>query len=744
MPRRVAALAGIHLVAFAIAASRMSAQPSRIAFDYRSELRPGHESTVIARGDFNGDGIPDIVVAGPGRITVFEQGATSFDWRAARTTIASAVPIAAITGRLNGDSRDDLVLLCGPRPTVAEIYITDSRGIPVLSSTIELPGEFRQALVADPDADRDTDLLFFGKKTLGVAVYTGNGKGSFIEGPLLMPELSVSLAAVAPMDGDNVPDVVVADWLGNTVQVHPGFGALHFGDPAVVSFEDEPVSLAVGDLNGDRIRDFVAGFADRPGYAVFTGDGLGGFAASPREEAESAPEKIRIGDIDGDARNDILLFLPAANSVAIRFQGADGGFSSRQTYSTGAAPSDVVFFQDSRRRMLNGSVLSTGNDVVRLLHNASANVPDQGAWTLATGAGPGDLEIADLNGDGWADVILGRDPESGISLFLNDGRGVLGGQMNIAIPEPATTLRAVASPPGESDFLTTGPDGASISYLSLDAASLSVTAMSLRAEGGIIALDGRRNAGAAGRRVYTMRESNGRTEATIFSYDLPDPARYGETEIPLDIPGRIAAISGCDLDGDRKGDLAVLSVPDTGNAASVSLFRQTDDGFEPDRVASIVLSVGAASPGPGLWMADLDGDGAEDLILNFRKPANTLAVSIAAGGSAFGAPSIVQSDVRIPGRRSLLVVDFDGDGRRDLVFVNERTRTVQFLPGDGSGGFEGPVNLTSARGVRGFGTGDLNGDSEMELVLSNADEGTLTVTSFHHPLFVRRKGRGGE
>jgi hypothetical protein len=741
MPRRFLAAAGIQLIAFSIAASRMSAQPSRPAFDYRSELKPGHESTVIARGDFNGDGVPDIVVAGPGHITVFVQGATSFEWKPVRTVSSQAAPLAAVTGRLNGDSRDDLVLLFGPRPSVAEIYITDPRNIPVLASTIELPGDFRQVLVADPDADRDLDLLFYGKKTLGIAVYAGNGKGAFTEGPVLFPDLPVSQAAVAPMDGDNIPDVVAADWLGNSIQVYPGFGEFHYGDPATISLDDEPVSVAVGDMNGDRIRDIVAGFAERPGFMILSGDGLGNYAPSRREGLDSPPEKLRIGDIDGDSRNDLLMFLPATKSLAVRFQDAAGGFTSRQTYSTGGSPSDVVFFQDTRHRMLNASVLSAGDDVVRLLHNRSAEPPETGGWSLATGVEPGELEIADLNDDGWADVVLSQGAEPVLSLFLNNGRGTLNGQMNLSIPVPSTGLTALVSPPGEKDFLSTGPDGGSISYLSIDAAALTVTPMTLRADGGAIVLDGRRLPGLSIRRVYAMRERDGETEATVSSYDLAGDTRYGEAGIPLDVPGRIAAVTGCDVDGDDRRDLAVLSVPDTGTGASVTFFRQTDDGFTRARVVPLRLSDATATSGVVFWATDVDADGAADLILNFRKPSYTLALSIASGDSAFGAPSIIQTDVSIPGRKSLIVTDFDADGKPDLVFVNERTRTVQFLPGNGNGRYEGPVNLTSTRGVRGFGVGDLNRDDEKELILSNSDQGALTITSFHHPLFVRKRAR---
>ena len=175
------------------------------------------------RSDVNGDGTPDIVIAGPGHLTIFEQKANSLDWKVVRGAASPRTPLMAASGRLDADARDDLVLLCGPRPTTAEIHITGASNLPVHSSTIELTDDFQQIIVADLDGDRHADLLLYGKKTLGIAVYTGNGKGRFTRGTVLFPDISVSRAAVAHLDGDDQTDIALVDWIGNTVRIFPGF-----------------------------------------------------------------------------------------------------------------------------------------------------------------------------------------------------------------------------------------------------------------------------------------------------------------------------------------------------------------------------------------------------------------------------------------------------------------------------------------------------------------------------------------
>ncbi|HLF15149.1 MAG TPA: VCBS repeat-containing protein [Bacteroidota bacterium] len=722
------------------------AQPARVAFDYRSELKAPHEASVLARGDFSGDGLPDLAVAGPGHLTVFEQGANSYEWKIATGPASQRTPVMAAAGRLNADSRDDMVLLCGSRPAIIEIYLTGASNLPVLTSSIEIPGDFQQISLADLDADRNADILLCGKKNLGITVYTGNGRGGFTAGPVLFPEISVSQAVVSLMDDDDVSDIALVDWIGNRVQVFPGFGKLNYSDALVLPFDDEPQALAVGDLNGDKHRDIVVGLGEHPAFVIYAGDGSGNYAELDRGNLGAPPEKIRVGDIEGDSRNDLLMYLPRSRSVVVRYQDRSGLFRTQQSYAAGPAPADVIFFQDSRRRFLNSAVLSADEGVVRILHNRSGEFPGPAGWMVATGNDPADLEIADLNDDGWADVALTQTSEPVLSFFLNNGKGSLNGQASLPLPAPMTGLISLGSGQGEKDFLATGPDGTTISYLSLNPADLSMTSVSVRADVPVEAIDGRRWPDDHGRRIYVMRGGRGGAGGpggSLLAYDAVDRTRSEEIDLHIVLPDRIVATTPHDFDDDGLRDIALLTVPDTGSQWRITVYRQTADGFEPDRVLPVRFP-DSRSSGVTLWIADLNGDGSDDLILNVQKPANILAVAMARGDTAFEDALIIQTDVRIPFRKSLSVTDFDSDGRTDLVFVNERTRTVQFLPGDGTGRYSGPVNLTSARGVRSFGIGDLNRDSEKELILTIADEGILSVTTFHHPLFERKISRNRE
>jgi len=93
--RDVARRTGPGILHVILLATPAPAQPARVAFDYRSELKAPHEASVLARGDFSGDGLPDLAVAGPGHLTVFEQGANSYEWKIATGPASQRTPVMA-------------------------------------------------------------------------------------------------------------------------------------------------------------------------------------------------------------------------------------------------------------------------------------------------------------------------------------------------------------------------------------------------------------------------------------------------------------------------------------------------------------------------------------------------------------------------------------------------------------------------------------------------------------------------
>jgi hypothetical protein len=118
----------------------------------------------------------------------------------------------------------------------------------------------------------------------------------------------------------------------------------------------------------------------------------------------------------------------------------------------------------------------------------------------------------------------------------------------------------------------------------------------------------------------------------------------------------------------------------------------------------------------------------------FRPGVNVLEGRVVP--SFFGAPTFAVG--ASPGGQA--VGDFNGDGRADLVVVNQTSNTMSVLLGNGDGTFLAPVSTVTdtpaitrsplwGGGVSSIGTADFNGDGRPDFAVSNSGQSVASVTS---------------
>lgn len=75
----------------------------------------------------------------------------------------------------------------------------------------------------------------------------------------------------------------------------------------------------------------------------------------------------------------------------------------------------------------------------------------------------------------------------------------------------------------------------------------------------------------------------------------------------------------------------------------------------------------------------------------------------------------------------LAAADIDGNGRLDLIVVDEAGNTVSVLPGNGNGTFGAPASYTTGMNPVSVAAADFNGDGKLDLAVVNYADGTVSV-----------------
>jgi hypothetical protein len=255
-------------------------------------------------GDFNGDGITDLLVddEDTGRLTVL-LGKGDGTFTVGQTMAFNVVSVAIAD--FNGDGKLDVALPGNPQTT---ILLGNGDGT-FTATPNPLQISSSQLVAGDFNSDGKIDLAITGFSNNSITVLLGNGDGTFTA-TSNQPQITTDQFAAADLNDDGKIDLAALDPLGDTVTILLGNGDGTFSTASTFPTGSNAFSLTVGDFNGDSKPDLaVAGTATYPDHEVtiFAGNGDGTFAAG-FDINDALAESLAVADFTGSGSSDLATF----------------------------------------------------------------------------------------------------------------------------------------------------------------------------------------------------------------------------------------------------------------------------------------------------------------------------------------------------------------------------------------------------------------------------------------------------
>jgi hypothetical protein len=207
------------------------------------------------------------------------------------------------------------------------------------------------------------------------------------------------------------------------------------------------ISVAVADLNGDRKPDLVVANQSANTVAVLLGTGDGTFQQPVTYDPGGAPNSVAVADVDGDDMPDLLVATVGANGhIGVLLGNGEGTFQPAKTYPSGGADAYpdtyaiavVDMNHDGRPDLVVTTISKNGEGTVGvLLGNGDGTFQPVKSYSTggASGAGVPAVAVADVNGDGKPDVLAATLSWSGtstqghtigaVAVLLGNGDGAL-------------------------------------------------------------------------------------------------------------------------------------------------------------------------------------------------------------------------------------------------------------------------------------------------------------------------------
>jgi len=543
--------------------------------------------------------------------------------------------------------------------------------------------------------------------------------------------------AVGDLNHDGRADVVVTNFSDNTISVFIQGADGSMADRVTYATGSVPDAVAVGDVNADGLDDIAVSNWSSPFISVFIQNAGG--TLNPKVDytsPQAGNDDIAIGDVNGDGLNDVVKmnrqgFYP---DLSVFLQNENGVLDTAVPYSLTDCDSycgDGIGLGDVTGDGKTDVVMSYGGNIPTAKIAVFAQGGDGSLLPAVSYSGyhyPEPLEVADVNGDGLADVIVAHGGGNAVSVYAQHSNGVQGSyslyplrQNSASHFKPQALAIGDINNDGLPDVLVANynygldilyhmnPSGSppavtSITRTDRNPTDVSTVGFLVTFTKSVTGVDGSdfdltTTGTVSGASVLSVTGSNN-------SYHVTVDSGSGEGTIRLDVipDDSIQDIYGNPLDGGY-----------TSGEIYTTMEVLSDGLFEP------YVNYSIDSP-EAVGIGDFNNDGRFDAAVTNAN--GELRIFIQNLSGSLDSPAIYTAGSR---PEALAVGDFNNDGRADVVLTNTSDNTISVFIQQANGSMADRVTYATGTGPNAVAVGDVNADGLVDIAVSNGSSPFISI-----------------
>jgi Flp pilus assembly secretin CpaC len=373
----------------------------------RTDYNTGKGPVSVAIADFNKDGHSDLVVGNQTDGTV-----------------------SILLG--NGDGT------FGPQTVFPIPAVTTATGTINASPSAIATGDFND--------DGNVDVAVTDVANGRVEILLGNGDGTF-QTPVPYATGSNPVALVAQdFDGDGQPDLAIVNQgdgktagtvsvlLGDKVN---GTQTGTFGTKTDYTVGISPSAITTAVFNTAGFTDLAVANKGSNSVSILPGNGTNGtqngtFGTQTTLTTGNGPAGIATADFNSDGHPDLAVTNQTDSTVSILLGNGDGTFLPQTAYTTGSGPVGIIATAFTGTTPDLAIAAESSNTASILIGNGDGtfSVPTP----LPTGNSPIAVAGADLNGDGFTDLVTANNASNTVTVTLNTVQSSLGSSAQTPYP----------------------------------------------------------------------------------------------------------------------------------------------------------------------------------------------------------------------------------------------------------------------------------------------------------------------